>query len=64
MKTTTAFALFMFGLVLTMFGVGGVENSLTDTELLASVAVSALGLAIMYAGTLALRVSDYYDQRG
>ncbi len=64
MKTNTAFALFIFGLILTMFGVGGVENSVTDSELLAGVAVSALGLGIMYCGTLALRVADYYDQRG
>lgn len=64
MKTTTAFALFMLGLILTMFGVGGVENSVTDSELVASVAVSALGLAIMYCGTIAMRVADYYDQRG
>jgi hypothetical protein len=64
MKTNTAFALFIFGLILTMFGVGGVENSVTDSELLAGVAVSALGLGIMYSGTLALRVADYYDQRG
>lgn len=64
MKTTTAFALFMLGLILTMFGVGGVENSVTNTELLSAVAVSALGLAIMYCGTIAMRVADYYDQRG
>lgn len=64
MKTTTAFGLFMFGLILTMFGVGGVEASITDTELLSAVAVSALGLGLMYSGTIAMRVSDYYDQRG
>jgi hypothetical protein len=64
MTTKTAFALFILGLILTAFGVGGVENSVTDTELLSAVAVSALGLAIMYAGTIAMRVSDYYDPRG
>lgn len=53
--------LVMLGLVLTMFGVGGVENSITDSELLAAVAVSALGLGIMWAGTLGVRNGEYYD---
>lgn len=63
MKTNTAFALFILGLLLTMFGVGGVENSITDTELLSSLAVSALGLGIMYCGTLGVRNGSYYDER-
>lgn len=63
MKTNTAFGLFMFGLVLTMFGVGGVENSVENTALLMSVAVSALGLALMYVGTLGVRNGSYYDER-
>lgn len=61
MKTSTAFGLFMFGLLLTMFGVGGVENSITNRELLMSVAVSALGLGLMYVGTLGVRNGAYYD---
>ena len=63
MKTRTAMALFIFGLVLTMFGVGGVENSIEDTALLASVAVAALGLGLMYCGTLAVKNGEYYDER-
>jgi len=54
--------LFFMGLILTMFGVGGVENSLTDTELLQALAVSVVGLGIAGAGVLAQRVSDSYDQ--
>ena len=61
MKTNTAFGLFIFGLVLTMFGVGGVENSITNIELLSAVAVSALGLGLMYCGTLGVRNGSYYD---
>lgn len=61
MKTNTAFGLFIFGLVLTMFGVGGVENSISNMELLSAVAVSALGLGIMYCGTLGVRNGSYYD---
>jgi len=63
MKTSTAFALFMFGLVLTMFGVGGVENSVENSALISSVAVSVLGLALMYVGTLGVKNGDYYDER-
>jgi hypothetical protein len=63
MKTRTAFALFILGLIMTMFGVGGVENSIANADLLSSIAVSCVGLAIMYAATTAMRVADYYDQR-
>lgn len=55
MKDSTAMAMAMFGLLLTMFGVGGVENSMTNSELFSSLAVSVVGLGIMYCGTLALR---------
>ena len=63
MKTHTAMALFMFGLLLTMFGVGGVENSITDTELISALAVSLVGLGTMYCGTLGVRNGSYYDER-
>ncbi len=61
MKTNTAMALFVFGLIMTLFGVGGVENSVTDGELLSSVAVAVLGLGLMYCGTLGVRNGAYYD---
>jgi hypothetical protein len=63
MKTSTAFAVFILGLIMTMFGVGGVENSIATVDLLSSLAVSCVGLAIMYAATTAMQVSSYYDQR-
>ena len=59
MTERTAFILFMFGLVLTMFGVGGVENSITDEQLLSGVAVSIVGLGIMLCGTLGIAQNDY-----
>ncbi len=37
------------------FGVGGVENSITNTELLASVGVAAASLLLMWIGTLLVR---------
>ena len=50
-----AMFVFVVGLVVTAFGVGGVENSITDTELLQSLAVAAVGLGSMFCATLMLR---------
>ena len=61
MKSSTAMFVFITGLLLTFGAVGGVEQSVTDTELLSALAVSVVGLLAMYCGVLALRVSDYYD---
>ena len=61
MKTNTGFLLFVFGLIMTAFGVGGVEHSLTNTELVTAVLVSGLGLALMYVGTLGVRNGEYHD---
>lgn len=62
MKTRTAMILFIFGMILTMFGVGGVEQSVEDTALISSLAVSVLGLLLMYVGTLAVKNGEYYDR--
>jgi hypothetical protein len=58
MSERSAMFLVFTGLILTMFGVGGVENSVTNTELGSSVAVSVVGTLIMWAGTLGLRNSS------
>jgi hypothetical protein len=52
----------MLGLLLTAFGVGGIEQSINDSELLAACLVSITGLLIMYVGTAAMKVSEYYDR--
>jgi hypothetical protein len=43
------------GIILTAGGVGGIEHSVNDTELLQSLAVSVLGLLLMWVSTLAMR---------
>jgi len=63
MTSKTAAILGFLGFLLTAFGVGGIEQSISDSELLAAMLVSITGLAIMYCAILALRVSDYYDER-
>ena len=63
MKSSTAMFVFITGLLMTFGAVGGVENSLTDTELLSALAVSVVGLLTMYCGVLGLKGADYYDAR-
>jgi len=49
---------FVVGLILTMFAVGGVENSITNTELLQSLAVAVTGLGCMFCGTVMIKRAD------
>lgn len=55
---TRVFFFLMMGLLLTMLGVGGVENSVTNTELLQSLSVSGLGLLLMWVATVMLRADS------
>jgi hypothetical protein len=52
---TKVFFMFFTGLITTLFGVGGVENSITNGQLLTALAVSVTGLGIMYCATLMMR---------
>ncbi len=63
MTSRTAAILGALGFLLTAFGVGGIEQSITNYELFASMVVSCTGLAIMYCAVSALKVSEYYDER-
>jgi len=63
MTSRTAAILGILGFLLTAFGVGGVENSISDSELFGSMIVSITGLCIMYCSIAALKVSEYYDER-
>jgi len=63
MTSNTAAILGFLGFLLTAFGMGGIENSINDSELFGSVVVSITGLAIMYCAIAALKVSEYYDER-
>jgi len=45
----------VLGIVGAMFGVGGVENSVTDSELIASIGVAVTSLMLMWLGTLLVR---------
>lgn len=58
MSEKSTFFVAMLGLLLTMFGVGGIENSITGTELMSGLAVSVLGLALMGTAVLSLQQLD------
>jgi len=63
MTTNRAMIITMLGLLITMGGVGGIEQSVTNEALVGSLLVSVVGIMTMYCGTIALRVADYYDER-
>ena len=58
MTSRTAGFLFILGMLLTFGGVGGIE---TSQDMLGACVVSIVGLLTMWASSLALRVSSYYD---
>ena len=55
MKTNIGMAAIMTGIVGCMFGVGGVENSVSVNDLVASVGVAVTSLMLMYLGTLLVK---------
>jgi hypothetical protein len=50
--------LMIVGFLITFGGVGGIEVSANDSELLGSMIVSIVGLLVLYCGLLATRVVD------
>ena len=58
MTERSAMFLVITGLIMTMAGAGGIENSIATVDLLQSIAVSIVGLAVMGCGALAIRVQQ------
>lgn len=58
MKTIEINFLLIVGLLMTMGGVGTIDVSQTDMEMMSGLVVSILGLLVMYCGLLALKVVD------
>ena len=63
MTSKTAGILAFLGFLLTAFGVGGIEQSINDSEMFGAMVVSITGLCIMYCAIAALQISNYYDQK-
>jgi hypothetical protein len=55
MSEKSAMFVAMVGLIMTLGGVGGIENSITNAELLDSLIVSVVGLMVMGCGVLAIK---------
>jgi len=58
MSERSAMFLVITGLIITMFGAGGIENSIQTVDLLQSIAVAIVGLAVMGCGVLAIKVAE------
>ena len=54
-KVKLGMVAFFVGLIGAAFGVGGVENSLTNEQLIASIGVAVTSLMLMYMGTLLIK---------
>ena len=61
MTTKGAMFVFIAGLILTLGGLGGVEHSITNDDLVGSMLLAILGLLAMYAGTLGFRNAHMFD---
>ena len=58
MKTIEINFILVVGFLMTMSGVGTIEISQTDMEMMSGLVVSILGLLVMYSGLLAMEVVD------
>jgi hypothetical protein len=58
MKTFEINFLLVVGFLMTLGGVGTIEISQTDMEMMSGMVVSILGLSVMYCGLLAMKVVD------
>lgn len=60
MTNKQAMFVFIVGLLMTFGAVGGIEQSVSNTELVSSMCIAILGLLTMYCGSLGIRNSEYY----
>lgn len=60
MTKNQSMLVFVVGLLITGFGVGGVENSITDMELLSAVVVAGAGLMTMGVGVRGIQIAGDY----
>jgi len=51
---------FVVGMLMTFGAVGGIEVSVSNSDLVSSMVVAILGLLVMYCGMLGMRNAEYY----
>jgi hypothetical protein len=54
----SGFFCFTVGLLVTLGGVGGIEASADDSALISAVIVSAVGLLVMWVGTIQIKRAE------
>ena len=54
-----AMVLFTVGFLMTFGGVGGIENSMTNMELVVGTLVSGVGLLVMWVGTELMKQRNF-----
>jgi hypothetical protein len=62
MTSKQAMFVFCVGLLITFGAVGGIEQSVSNTDLMSSMVIAILGLLTMYCGMLGIKGADYYDR--
>ena len=60
MTNRQAMFVFIVGLIMTFGAVGGIEQSVENTDLMSSMLVAILGLLTMYCGMLGMRNAEFY----
>ena len=48
---------------MTFGAVGGIELSVTDTDMMSSMLIAIVGLLTMYCGSLGMKTAAYYDEQ-
>jgi hypothetical protein len=61
MTTKAAMFVFITGLLVTFGAVGGIEQSITNEDMMSSMVIAIVGLLVMYAGMLGIRNADMYE---
>ena len=60
MTNRQAMFVFVVGLLMTFGAVGGIEQSVENTDLMSSMLVAIVGLLTMYCGMLGMRNAEFY----
>ena len=60
MTNKQAMFVFVVGLLMTFGAVGGIETSVSNSDLVSSMLVAIVGLLTMYCGMLGMRNAEYY----
>ena len=62
MTSKQAMFVFIVGLIITFGAVGGIEQSVSNSDLMSSMVIAIVGLLTMYCGMLGIKGADYYDR--